>query len=313
MLLIITNADDFSVDYLIVKLIEKKLHYTRINSEQLTLIKANFEINNEQISQEINFSDNKKLKLDEVRSIWYRRALNPKFNNDLSIHQKFFIEGESRNFWNGIIFRNDIKWVNSPKQIFEAENKLIQLKTAKSLGLSIPRTLISNSSEKLREFASEQNSVICKPIYHGRYIDDLNQYAIYTRRVESEELKDDSEIEICQVFLQEEIKRIADLRVTFIGEKVFAVRIKSDDKNLIDWRKPDTRINYEKVEIPSCIYSKCKRMLEHWNLYYAAFDFIESEDEKWIFLEINPTGEWAWLENILDIPMREAFIELFYG
>jgi glutathione synthase/RimK-type ligase-like ATP-grasp enzyme len=54
-------------------------------------------------------------------------------------------------------------------------------------------------------------------------------------------------------------------------------------------------------------------MLSILNLQYGAFDFIEKPDGELVFLEINPTGEWAWLENALGYPMRSAFIELFYG
>ena len=54
-------------------------------------------------------------------------------------------------------------------------------------------------------------------------------------------------------------------------------------------------------------------MLNELGLIYGAFDFIRTPNGKLVFLEINPTGEWAWLEEKLDFPMREAFVEVFFG
>ena len=54
-------------------------------------------------------------------------------------------------------------------------------------------------------------------------------------------------------------------------------------------------------------------MLYDLGLVYGAFDFIRTPDDDLVFLEVNPTGEWAWLEDQLGFPMRDAFIHLFYG
>jgi hypothetical protein len=49
------------------------------------------------------------------------------------------------------------------------------------------------------------------------------------------------------------------------------------------------------------------------DLAYGAFDFIRTENADWYFLEVNPAGEWAWLDVALGLPMRDSFVELFYG
>ena len=47
-------------------------------------------------------------------------------------------------------------------------------------------------------------------------------------------------------------------------------------------------------------------------LRYGAFDFIRAPSGDLVFLELNPTGEWAWLEEELGFGLRDAFIELLY-
>jgi hypothetical protein len=53
-------------------------------------------------------------------------------------------------------------------------------------------------------------------------------------------------------------------------------------------------------------------MLANLGLRYGAFDFVRTPDDRFVFLEVNPTGEWAWLEEHLALPMRDAFIRLFF-
>ena len=113
--------------------------------------------------------------------------------------------------------------------------------------------------------------------------------------------------------LQAEIPRVADLRVTIIGEECFVTRITSSDRSLVDWRRPDSTIAYATSELPGKILAQCQAMLDRFGLLYGAFDFIEKAEGELVFLEVNPTGEWAWLEDRLGFPMRESFIRLFFG
>jgi glutathione synthase/RimK-type ligase-like ATP-grasp enzyme len=112
--------------------------------------------------------------------------------------------------------------------------------------------------------------------------------------------------------LQEEIPRDADIRATIIGPHCFVAEIKSD-KRIIDWRDPKSDVRYAVSSLGEEICEKCRQVLNRLGLVYGAFDFIRTPDGDLVFLEVNPTGEWAWLEDELGFPMREAFIQLFFG
>jgi glutathione synthase/RimK-type ligase-like ATP-grasp enzyme len=116
----------------------------------------------------------------------------------------------------------------------------------------------------------------------------------------------------CPILLQEEIPRTRDLRITFIGKQCFAAAVHGSSGN-VDWREPAAEAKFSVCEVSSDTRSKCEAMLETLGLHYGAFDFIQRPDGELVFLEINPTGEWAWLENSLEFPMRRAFVDLFYG
>ena len=74
MLLIITNKDDLTADFLITRLVELKKPYFRLNSEDLTHIEFCFTINNNFLSRGIALSG-KRIDFASINCVWYRRKL----------------------------------------------------------------------------------------------------------------------------------------------------------------------------------------------------------------------------------------------
>lgn len=311
MLLILTSKHDLAADYLITELLERRLPYFRLNAEELSSCKFMFSKDGEHIVRRIS-THPRTLDLDAVTAVWYRRAMHPVADQTLSQPERVFTTGELRHLVFGLVFDPCIKWVNPIDKVSVAEHKLHQLRVASSLGLQVPRTLVSADVDELRRFAlSNSNGTIVKPIFHGLFFDGISRHSIYTRRIDTDSLDPDS-LRSCPILLQEEIPRVADVRATFIGSECFVADIRGD-KSLIDWRTPDVAVNYETSCLDGETEVLCRQMLAQMGLAYGAFDFIRMPNGALIFLELNPTGEWAWLEETLHFPMRDAFIRLFFG
>jgi hypothetical protein len=308
MLLILTSDKDLTADFLIVKLLERKLPYFRINAEDLS-------------GAAYQFSDfgtvritvgPKSVDLAEVTAVWYRRALYPLASIGDSYAERAFVAGELRHLAFGMVWNPDILWVNPIDKVYVAEHKIHQLVTAKRLGFAVPRTIVSSDVKELQAFAkSNPEGTICKPIYHGLFVDGPDSYSVYTRQVSAKDF-DGNEVLDCPVLLQEKVSRQCDLRVTFIGKHCFTAAVRTPSPT-VDWRDPAANATFLPAEIAPALEAKCRKMLSSLGLQYGAFDFIRRPDGEDVFLEVNPTGEWAWLENSLGFPMRRAFIDLFYG
>jgi glutathione synthase/RimK-type ligase-like ATP-grasp enzyme len=106
------------------------------------------------------------------------------------------------------------------------------------------------------------------------------------------ELFDESGPIGCPVFL-EEIRRKSDVRVTLIGPDCFVADIKRAT-GLVDWRDPKSTVFYSRSTVPATCLALCRTMLSKLGLVYGAFDFLRTPDNDLVFLEVNPTGEWAW-------------------
>lgn len=308
MLLILTSDKDLAADFLIVHLIKKGLPYFRLNAEELHRAHAIYRHDGSSLSHHGQTIDT-----EQIHAVWYRRAICPRVPETLPVSQRHFAAGEARHFWQGLLLGLNAIWVNPIDKVSVAEHKLHQLRIARKIGFNLPNTIVSRDAAALRKFSQDFTSVVCKPIYHGLFVDETGRYSSYTRRIEDSDLSDSEAISTGPVLLQQEIQRISDIRVTIIGDRCFSVRIESDDPCVVDWRKPSGTLRYRAFELDKEIERKCREMLDHLGLLYGAFDFIESKSGDLFFLEVNPTGEWAWLEDTLELPMREAFVELLYG
>ena len=55
---------------------------------------------------------------------------------------------------------------------------------------------------------------------------------------------------------------------------------------------------------------KIKKYMSALNLYYGAMDFIVDKNGNWYFIEINPNGQFAWLEIAAGDKLIDSLIDL---
>jgi len=312
LLLILTSTEDFAADYLITALLDRDLPYFRLNSEDIAQAEIEFELSATRQTRRFAVGG-RAFDFAEVTSVWYRRTIHPLPAPGLDHGESRFVAGELRHLVGGLVLDQSVQWVNPIFETARAEHKLFQLRLANAIGLKTPRTIVSSDAATLRRFVqANAEGTICKPIYHGLLVSGRERFAVYTRAIDADAIDSEMHFRVCPVLLQERIPKGADLRVTIIGEAVFAVEIVGDKESLLDWRKPDSSVVYKLTSVPDDIVRSCRQLLSSLGLVYGAFDFVRTPDRQFYFLEVNPTGEWAWLEDQLGLPMREAFMKLFF-
>lgn len=309
MILILTNTDDLTADYVIIRLKELSIPYFRFNVDQFpTFYKIHRSFSC--ISKGSIESPHKVVRLEDISVIWYRRLLLPRKVEFFGQENAPYVQHESRHFLEGTFLSLLVPWVNPIGNVFVAERKLLQLQIAQECGLTIPKTCIANSPHELKQFMVDSDT-ICKPIYSGLQITPSGNYSAYTRAVSPAEMLDqDEEIRLCPTLLQERIHKTSDIRITFFGERAFAVSITGEVEQPLDWRHPGTALKYKLIEVPAEVIAACKKMMQRLDLLYAAFDFVTGPNGEYYFLEVNPTGEWAWLDFTLGLNLRDELIQL---
>jgi len=311
-LLIITNRTDFTADFLIQKLHNLKISFYRLNTEDFPLsIDGSVFINADH--SEMNICSLKgSIDFEKLKGIWFRRPVKPDVGN-LNKNDKIFAERECTEFmvslWNLLYDRN---WVSHPECLRIAERKMLQLKKAVQVGFMIPDTIISNNSIEIKTFIENHDEdVIAKPLSSGDYCEGKS--AIYTNRISLEDIfLHQSGISLAPIIIQKRVDKISDVRVNVFGDKVFSFLLKPKRSNrIIDWRilRPN-EIQYEYINTPTCIKEYLNKFVKLFSIKFGAFDFVINKSDDWIFLENNPNGQWAWLEQVTNVKMSDALIEL---
>jgi glutathione synthase/RimK-type ligase-like ATP-grasp enzyme len=110
---------------------------------------------------------------------------------------------------------------------------------------------------------------------------------------------------------QEYIPKSFELRVTCVGRRIFAAKILSQDnaRTVVDWRRDQFNLNYEATTLPEKVERKVIRVLKELGLHFGAFDFIVTPEGRCVFLEVNSSGNWLWLEDRLPLPISNAIAD----
>jgi glutathione synthase/RimK-type ligase-like ATP-grasp enzyme len=300
MILIITNKHDITCDYVINFLKKEKIDYFRLNTEDIgNHINITLHIN----KNELSIFDTKKnviINSETIKSVYFRRPKLPDFSNcEINKSEYVFLSREIKtvlSYLYGVL--KDKFWINYPDYIFAAENKLKQLTVAKKIGFNIPQTIVSNSPCDVDIFVRANKHTIIKPIKTG-HIDGSPEKVIFTTDISTVSLTPES-VNLCPVLLQEKIIKAVDVRVTVVGDKTFATSIFSQEhsESKTDWRKAELpSLKHESLLLPDQIHNKCIKMTKIYNLEFSAIDLAIDRFGEYIFFEINPNGQWVWIET----------------
>ncbi len=294
---------------------EQGVPYFRLNTEDMPLDiegSARFPESDFIVKNEINVEIDSK----QITGVWYRRPKMMTLSQGVDRHTFSYVQEDSWFFVNGLLelVNDSAVWVSRPENIRRAENKLYQLKIAQRCGLRVPITNIGNSPDEIKRLISKMRSynrhLVVKPVRSGRYFLQNELKIFHTTQFPLQWEPD--EIKIWPVIVQEQITKKRDVRVTIFRDTVLSVGINTNgfpDDIKLDWRKAIDDVAYEPLYLPDGISRRLLSMMQIMGIAFGAFDLIETQEGEYIFLEVNPNGQWAWIEQKTDLPMREALFK----
>ena len=255
-----------------------------------------------------------RLHISDIDVSWYlREGLVYKSDKEETIESRF-IENESRKAFFSLLSVLSCKWVNRKETIdYLSSNKFYQQIVARKCGLSISRTLISNDYKSVVKFSDPKEGLLIKSIGQVR-LDDNGKYFLYSQKFSHKELTESKDaIASCPVFSQEYVEKLYEHRVMVIGKKVLCCRIDSQASEMtrIDWRHYDFKnVEHIKIELPKKVQKSLLMLMRELGLQYGAIDLIETKDNDFVFLEINPSGQWEWISKFAGLSISEAVADM---
>lgn len=314
-ILIVSTKYDPHVDFLIPKLTERRIPFIRFNTEDFpsqSRLTVTFDGSGHH-QERLSLPNSPDTTGEDIISVWYRRPAPFEFPEEFTLAVRIFAEEETRDVVRGLWELLNCLWVNHPEHIRRTNNKLHQLDVASQLGFEIPRTIVTNDPEEARKFINScYGDIITKPVSRGLVDEGGRSMAFYTSVVNSERANQIQLVQYTPSFFQEYIPKDVELRITVVGNDVFAAEIHSQqrDDTRHDWRRNALALEHKEHQLPDDTRLKCIRLTKEFNLKFGAIDMILTPDGRYVFLEINPNGQWAWIEELTGLPISEALIGL---
>jgi MvdD family ATP-grasp ribosomal peptide maturase len=254
--------------------------------------------------------------LREVTAIWHRRLnYGAQLPRTLDRQLRHASLGETRAAAQGMLASLKAFRMDALPHIRHAENKQLQLQVARELGLEIPRTLTTNDPSAVKVFAEScESGMVTKMLSSFAVYEEGRELVVFTNPVKPEDLADLSGLSLCPMTFQEMIPKALELRLTVVGKRVMSASIKSQTslRATHDWRRDGLQMiqDWQPYELPREVEEKILRLMDYFVLNYGAIDIIVTPDGRHVFLEVNPVGEFFWLERCPGLPISEAIADL---
>lgn len=312
MLLILSDRLDTHADRVISKL---DCEYFRLNLDVKSLFKTTITFENGVWKI---FNENA-ISSDKITRVWLRRAYI-----DLTLEEQKLSQNDT-NFkiwlgeWNSTLTGlytslKHVFWLNDISNALKGDNKYYQMQLAKEIGLQMPKTIVSNNKNDLINFTKLYKDVILKLIKQDLYEDESgNACGIYTNRISLDDIKKFNDTNENPIILQNYIKKAYEVRYTVVADKHFVCKIESQKSKIAneDWRRYDiAQTPHSIVEPPKYIKEKVNLLMDKMGLVYGAIDFIVTPSNEWIFLEINCSGQWLWIEDLTGLEISKEIAKL---
>jgi MvdC family ATP-grasp ribosomal peptide maturase len=310
--LLLTHSGDFyTVDLVSEALARRGMRPLRLNTD---LFPASVKLSSrpgEGRAARLVTEAGEELSTEEVRAVWARKLWTPRMDADLDERFREMCVRESTAALEGFLDAlHDARWVNDLRRERAAENKQRQLRVAARAGLRVPRTLVTNDPAAARQFFVEtEGRMVAKLLRPLTVSMKAAPVFVYTSLVREEDLADAEALRHSPMVFQELIPKAFELRVAWVAGEAFAGALdaRGTSRGRTDWRQATPgECSWRKAELPADVSRGLHALMSELGLVFGAVDLIRTPAGEYVFLEVNPGGEWGMLERDLSLPVSES-------
>ncbi|WP_406002605.1 ATP-grasp ribosomal peptide maturase [Streptomyces sp. NBC_00829] len=295
--LILTCQEDVTTDMVVAKLYERGVPLVRFDPADLPGEAA---LSAEYVSGDFQgylSYDGRLLSMSALRSIWVRRPGEPAAHADEASE---WLTAESRQALYGMLYSTTARWMNHPCVAAQARCKPWQLRVAHRSGFAVPPTLVTTFPRVARQFAEQHKEIVVKSATGPPATEP--PMALPTTRIGPD--TDFSAVAAGPTLLQKFIAKQADIRLTYVGGRMFAAR-KEAESDQVDGRY-GTGHPWKPSEVPDRVARAVREYAGMAGLAYGAFDFAVDDEGVWWFLECNQGGQFGFVELETGQPIAAA-------
>lgn len=248
--------------------------------------------------------------------VWVRRPERPKSHPRVSPADKKFSDEEYRWFFHAVMYALEtmpVRVVNKYSASRFINNKSVQLVLARNCGLKVPRSLMSNSPQAVKEYVQNNPArLICKAFFpHIWTKPDGHTFAVTeTFELKPDMLPTDDVLTFAPAIYQEMVVKDYDVRMVLLGNTVYSCSL-HNPKGAIDWRQDAGQglVKAEIIATPPEVERGVLEFAAKSGIAYGSFDFAVDAQGQWWFLEVNEGGQFLWLDDFnRSVHIQEKFL-----
>lgn len=252
--------------------------------------------------------------LADVTCVWYRRP-GPPTADETMRPWLAGVEAECGDFVRDLWSTVDARFVpGRPMAVHQAQMKMYQLRVAGALGFALPPTVVTNDPGELLDFYRRHDGrVIHKQAGFSLLLGLPTKAYRFTEMVTGRDLAYAASLRHCPAIFQAYVDKAFELRITVVDRRVFAAEIDSQATHhtRIDWRRYDHyHTTYRPHTLPAAVHRRCLALVARLGLVYGAIDMIVTPAGEYVFLEINPNGQYLWVERRSGLPITDALCDV---
>jgi glutathione synthase/RimK-type ligase-like ATP-grasp enzyme len=315
LLLIVSNKQDIHADAVVLQCAARGARVLRLNTEDYpSRVAIDLRLAAGQWSGQIAVPGQPVASLEEIRSVWLRRP-QPANVDHLGTADREFAREEARAalgmLWEAL---RDRFWMSWPGAIQAAEEKAGQLVRAHAAGLATPLTRVTADPSQLERMLEEVGPRLAtKRLGPPRGIEGF----VYTTPLDRETLEANRDsIALLPLLALEYVPKRVEIRAAVVGERVFAAEIHSqdDERTRHDLRRGDLlATRHLRHELPEAVRAALVALTRSYGLTFSAPDLILTPDGEYVFVELNPNGQWGWIEKLTGLPILETLTDSLLG
>lgn len=279
-----------------------KANYKKMSLEDFLHSPLSFTFEGKKMNVTFSITRELEIKVDDINIIWNRRW-SPhndytKYTEHELLNNRINVQvGNELKKMNSLLFSilAKKKWLSYPETA--NVHKLKVLEIANEVGIRIPETIITNNKLSLSIFKNRYNKIITKSIGEGIFLPyEGKTFCQYTSVVTDEAIKNAEDYFFPSLF-QEYVEKEIELRIFYLDQCCYSMAIFSQNnkKTEIDFRKYDV-INpnrYVPFRLPKLVEEKINELMAKLNLNTGSIDMIKSKNNEYVFLEVNPKGQFG--------------------
>jgi hypothetical protein len=225
----------------------------------------------------------RRVEFSQVQSVYWRNYFGI-FGPDLPDPDQAFIHLPTR-------------WVNGWAGFQLHQTKPAALARVAALGVSTPKTLLTNDPSAVREFAARHPRSIVKPVQGGDQ----------TQRLRDEHLTDEvlANLRLSPITLQTEAPG-TNVRVFVAGERVLACEVRTDHLDYREDRQPTLLVH----NLPADVAATSVRIARELHLLWTGIDFRLTPEGEYVFLEANPSPMFLGFQEATGLPLLESLVDV---